>query len=169
MKSIQKRLIGFFALLIGSVLLLLWLSVRAFPERAVAVAGVSVVLLFFFFKQWKRLRDAKLILDNRILAVPSAVIVNGQNRQEMVAEETVVSTFGILVGSEVFRWGCDGMHGVRLSAVGIDRSHITLNFGRENKTMCVKLLHGLINEQAVAEVKRQLWHETGVEAEIHDW
>jgi hypothetical protein len=40
----------------------------------------------------------RLISDNRILAVPSAVITRPESGETEELEETVVSTFGVLAG-----------------------------------------------------------------------
>ncbi|MPM93461.1 hypothetical protein SDC9_140598 [bioreactor metagenome] len=81
----------------------------------------------------------------------------------------MVSTFGILIGSEIYRWGLDGVHGVRLSAVQIDKERMYLIFGDKDQTMRVELLHGMPHKQTVVEAAQKLWHETGVRAEISDW
>lgn len=168
-KSIQKRLIIFSALFGVNTLLASWFLIKAISEGAVVAGVVSSILLFPLLKQRERFQSAKLICDNRILAVPSAILVKGQDGCQTAAEETIVSTFGILVGGEVYKWGCDGIHGVRLTAINIDHTNITLNFGNREQTLRVKLLHGLTDAQAVAKITRRLWRETGVEAEIVDW
>jgi hypothetical protein len=84
-------------------------------------------------------------------------------------EETVVSTFGILIGSEIYRWGLDGVHGVRLSAVQIDKERMYLIFGDAAQTMRVELLHGMTQKQAVLDAAQKLLRETGVTADITGW
>jgi len=84
-------------------------------------------------------------------------------------EETVVSTFGILIGSEIYRWGLDGVHGVRLHTAHIDQERMYLTFGDAAQTMRVELLHGMTQKQAVLDAAQKLWHETGVRAEITGW
>ncbi|HOR85891.1 MAG TPA: hypothetical protein PLL98_05320 [Bacillota bacterium] len=168
-KSIQKRLVIFSVLFVGGTLLTLWFAISVILEAVITMGVVSTFLLFFLIKQWSQLCNARLICENRILTVPSAIIAKGQDGHEIYTEETIVSTFGILLGDEVFRWGFDGLHGVRLNAIKVDRANITLEFGNREQKMRVKLLHGLTDEQAVAEIKRKLWHETGVKAEISDW
>lgn len=80
-----------------------------------------------------------------------------------------MSTSGILIGSKIYKWGCEGVDGVRLSAIEIDRAKIYLTFGDGAKTMRVELLHGMADEQAVMDVKQRLWHETGIIARISGW
>jgi hypothetical protein len=83
--------------------------------------------------------------------------------------ETVVSTFGILMGSKIYRWGLDGVHGVRLQAAQIDTERMYLAFGDAVQTMKVELLHGMTQKQAVLDVAQKLLHETGVRADITGW
>jgi hypothetical protein len=61
--------------------------------------------------------------------VPSALISMQGHQMKKDTEETVVSTFGMLIGSRIYRWGLDGVHGVRLSAVQIDKERMYLTFG----------------------------------------
>lgn len=84
-------------------------------------------------------------------------------------EETIVSTFGILIGSEIYRWGLDGVHGVRLHTAHIDQERMYLTFGDEVKTMRIELLHGMVQKQAVLNAAQKLLCETGVTANITGW
>ncbi len=168
MGFIRKRLVGLLALSAGGVLLTLFLALRGVSEGAVIVGAVGALLLFLSFKHWQTLSDARLICESSILSVPSAVIESSYDGKK-VTEETVVSTFGILVGGRVYKWGCDGVRGVKLSSVKIDRSHICLEFGSGSRNMCIKLPHGLADKQTVEGYKERLRYETGVEAEITDW
>ena len=66
---------------------------------AVLVFGVlSITSLVLLVRQSRQLYAATLIWDNRILAVPSALISMPDHLMKQGTEETVVSTFGILIG-----------------------------------------------------------------------
>lgn len=80
-----------------------------------------------------------------------------------------VAGFGLLLGNKVYRWGCDGVYGVRLREVQIDKEHICLSFGADGEMLRVELLHGLADRQSAMEIAQKIWHETGVRAEISDW
>jgi hypothetical protein len=84
-------------------------------------------------------------------------------------EKTVVSTFGILIGSEIYRWGLDGVHSVRLHTAQIDKERMYLTFGDSAQTMRVELLHGMTQKQAVLDAAQKLLRETGVTADITGW
>ena len=91
------------------------------------------------------------------------------NQMKKDTEETVVSTFGILTGREIYRWGIDGIHGVRLHTVHIDQERMCLTFGDTAQTMRIELLHGLTQKQEVMDTAQKLLHETGVQPDIIGW
>ena len=169
MKLIRKRRNGYALLFAASICLAVWLGVTSMLEVVFTFGAISLISLVLLVRQSRLLYDATLIWDNRILAVPSAVISMPGHQMKKDTEETVVSTFGILIGSEIYRWGLDGVHGVRLSAVQIDKERMYLTFGDKDQTMRVELLHGMLHKQTVVEATQKLWHETGVQAEISDW
>ena len=169
MKLIRKRRNEYVLLFTASISLAVWLGATFMLEAVFAFGAISLISLLLLLRQSRLLYDATLIWDNRILAVPSALISMPSRQMKKDTEETVVSTFGILIGSDIYRWGLDGVHGVRLSAVQIDKERMYLTFGDKDQTMRVELLHGMLHKQTVVEAAQKLWHETGVQAEISDW
>ena len=169
MKSIRKRRNGYALLFSASICLAVWLGATFMLEAVFAFGAISLIFLLLSVRQSRLLYDATLIWDNRILAVPSALISMPGRQMKKDTEETVVSTFGILIGSEIYRWGLDGVHGVRLGTVQIDKERMYLIFGDKDQTMRVDLLHGMTQKQAVLDAAQKLWHETGVRADISDW
>ena len=169
MKSIRKRRNEYVLLFTASISLAVWLGATFMLEAVFAFGAISLISLLLLLRQSRLLYDATLIWDNRILAVPSALISMPGRQMKNDAEETVVSTFGILIGSEIYRWGLDGVHGVRLGTVQIDKERMYLIFGDKDQTMRVDLLHGMTQKQAVLDAAQKLWHETGVRADISDW
>ena len=81
----------------------------------------------------------------------------------------MVSTFGVLIGSRIYKWGCDGVQGVRLRSIRIDRERMSLCFGDGEKAARIELLHGIPDLKTVMEVKQKLKHETGIEASVSGW
>ncbi len=169
MKLIHKRRNGYALLFVASICLAVWLGVTLMLEAVFVFGAISLVSLFLLVRQTRLLYDATLIWDNRILAVPYALISMPGRQMKKDTEETVVSTFGILIGSEIYRWGLDGVHGVRLHTAHIDQEWMYLTFGDEAQTMRVELLHGMTQKQAVLDAAQKLFHETGVTAEITGW
>ena len=125
MKSIRKRRNGYVLLFAASICLAVWSGMAFSLEAALAFGAISLISLLLLLRQSRLLYEATLIWDNRILAVPSALISMPSRQMKKDTGETVVSTFGVLIGSRIYRWGLDGVHGVRLSAVQIDKERIT--------------------------------------------
>ena len=169
MKLIRKRRNRYALSLAASICLAVWLGVTSMLEVVFAFGAISLISLLLLVRQSRLLYDATLIWDNRILAVPSALISMPGRQMKKDTEETVVSTFGILIGSEIYRWGLDGVHGVRLHTAHIDQERMYLTFGDAAQTMRVELLHGMTQKQALLDAAQKLLHETGVMAEISDW
>jgi hypothetical protein len=169
MKLIRKRRNGYALLFAASICLAVWLGATFMLEVVFAFGAISLISLLLLVRQSRLLYDATLIWDNRILAVPSALISMPGRQMKKDTEETVVSTFGILIGSEIYRWGLDGVHGVRLHTAHIDQERMYLTFGDATQTMRVELLHCMLHKQTVVEAAQKLWHETGVIADITGW
>ncbi|MDD4495133.1 MAG: hypothetical protein PHV32_12475 [Eubacteriales bacterium] len=169
MKTI-KILRNFFALLFALCLLLTgWFVFSNMPYSSLASGIASALCMILFGFQGNLLFKVRLILDNRILTVPSAVIVQEESNNEHTVDETVVSTFGALVGDSVYKWGCDGINGARLISIEIDKLRIALTFGSKVQTLKLELLHGLDNTEKVSQVKQKFLHETGIEATVSGW
>ena len=169
MKLIRKWRNGYALLLAASICLAVWFGVTSMLEVVFTFGAISLISLVLLVRQSRLLYDATLIWDNRILAVPSALISMPGRQMKKDTEETVVSTFGILIGSEIYRWGLDGVHGVRLHTAHIDQERMYLTFGDATQTMRVELLHCMLHKQTVVEAAQKLWHETGVIADITGW
>ena len=169
MKLIRKRRDGYALLFTVSLCLAVWLGAIFMLEAAFVFGTISVASLLLLVRQSRLLYDAMLILDNCILEVPSAFISMTGCQMKKNTEETVVSTFGILIGSKIYRWGLDGVHGVRLHVAQIDKEQMYLTFGDMVQTMQVELLHGMTRKQEVLDAVQKLWHETGVKAGISGW
>ncbi|MDD4295635.1 MAG: hypothetical protein PHC69_01595 [Ruminiclostridium sp.] len=169
MKLIRKRRNRYALLFAASICLAVWLGATFMLEAIFAFGAISAISLLLLVRESRLLYDATLIWDNRILAVPSALISMPGYQMKKDTEETVVSTFGILIGSEIYRWGLNGVHGVRLHTAHIDQEWMYLTFGDVAQTMRVDLLHGMTQKQAVLDAAQKLLRETGVTADITGW
>jgi hypothetical protein len=92
----------------ASICLAVWLGIAFMSKAAFVFGAISAISLLLLVGQSRLLYHATLIWDNRILAVPSALISTVGRQRKNYAEETVVSTFGILIGSKIYRWGSTG-------------------------------------------------------------
>lgn len=138
-------------------------------ELAIVFCIADVAIFIFLYSRNQLFQDATLICNNQILCVPSAVITAENCTDKIMLNETVVSTFGLLIGSKVYKWGCGGISGSRLKQIKLDKERIWLTFGTDDETRCIELLHGMTNKQSIVEITQKLRHETGVTAKIIDW
>ena len=74
MKLIRKRRNGYALLFAASICLAVWLGVTSMLEVVFAFGAISLISVLLLVRQSRLLYDATLIWDNRILAVPSALI-----------------------------------------------------------------------------------------------
>lgn len=169
MQAIRKRRIGYALLFVICSLATGWFAVKLMVEAAIIFAVISAVLLVFLIRESYLLYHANLIWNNCILAVPSAIISTSFSNEKREVEEIIVSTFGILIGNKIYKWGMNGISGVRLKTIEIDRSWIFLNFGDDDKTVRVELLHGMADTEEAMEIQQKFWRETGIEAVVRDW
>lgn len=166
MKAIRNRRSVYAALCAVGVLLLALFIALYMTTPALICGGLCVIPMILLYRQSRLLSAATLICDNRILTVPSYVVTAGKKPSQRRTEETVISTFGLLLGSKVYRWGCEGVYGVRLQAVRLDREQISLCFGDDDETVSVEMSHGMTDKESIAEVRQKLWHETGIRARV---
>ena len=101
MKLIRKRRNGYALLFAASICLAVWSGMAFSLEAALTFGAISLISLLLLLRQSRLLYDATLIWDNRILAVPSALISIPGRQIKKDTEETVVSTFGVLIGSRI--------------------------------------------------------------------
>ena len=147
----------------------MYFGAACFFEAAFAIGAIAFGSLLLALRQTLLLRDATLIRDNRIISVsppPGSIPVKKNNND---TEETVGSTFGVLIGSKIYRWGLSGVHGVRLNCACIDKERIYLTFGDAIRTIRLEVLHGMTQNQTVLDAAQKLWYETGISAGITGW
>lgn len=133
MKKIKNRRNLYAALSVTVMLLTVLLLITQKTEVAIICAGLTAAALFLLYRQSRLLRAAIVIYDSRILTVPSSIVTLENQPEQKQAEETIVSTFGLLLGNKVYQWGCEGVYGVRLREVQIDKEHICLSFGADGE------------------------------------
>ena len=168
MKEFRKRRDCYAVFFVIGIVLTLIFAMNLMLVAAFISGMGSFILFIILVRQHLLLRDANLIWDNPILTVSSSIIIKSEGKK-WEAEKTIFSTFGILMGSRIYKWGSEGVHGVRLKSILIDRERIHLTFGDLKKTICVEMLHGMADKQAVLDVQKRLLYETGVSAMISGW
>ena len=168
MKAIKKRRNRYAMLSVAFILLTVLFSVTRKTAAATFCGALSTAALILLYRQSRLLGAAMVICDSRILTVPPSAVTaaNGPNPKQA---EDIVSTFGLLLGSRVYPWGCEGVYGVRLREVQIDSERICLSFGKKGDMLRVELLHGLTDDQSARKIAQKIWQETGVRAVVNGW
>lgn len=103
MKLIRKRRNRYILSLAASICLAVWLGATFMLKAAFAFGAISAISLMLLVRQSHLLNDAMLIWENRIIAVPSVLISMPGRQMKKDYEETVVSTFGILISGDIYR------------------------------------------------------------------
>lgn len=176
MKAIRKR-VCFLALATGLGVLV---SVLIFFEEAtfrqlytklflVAVL-MTLLLLSFLIRANRKLKIAKLIIENQILHIQPARMEVGECGETDVSLpidgiEAFISCFGILLDSKVIKFNLDDIH---LKAVEIGREFICLTYGTDEQTQKIRILHETIGNQKLQSIIKRFHYETGVVPVITD-
>ncbi len=169
MESINK-IRNYYALLFAiAAFLTLWFALQLIYQAAFIFGNISIVLLVYVIKQSRLLYDTKLICDNCIFKVPSATVSTSNSEVKTAVEEIVVSTFGLIIGNKLYKWGYHGAYGVKLKNIEIDRERVYLTFGDTSETLRVGLLHGITIKQEVVDIKQKFWRETGIDIVVNGW
>ncbi len=164
LRSIRRRYTYCALLLALSILCTVWLDPSEIGS-SILWSLVIVFLVGLFILQSQKLQTAKLIWDNRILAIPGAFLDKRSGAARAV-DEVVLSTFGMLSAGHVYEWGRRGLWGIRLKTMDINHKKMRLSFGNERQAMWFEFEHGIDTKQKILEVAQTLWQETGVKATI---
>ncbi len=132
----------------------------------ILLAGVviaSLVAAGFWLRGLSKLKIARLIAENPILHINTAVIsdLSGEAAQPENIENTevIVSYFGILLGEKIIKFNQDG---IRLKAVEIGNDFISFTYGTQKRTQNIRLLRPAIDPAELAEISERFRYETGI-------
>lgn len=170
MKAIRKRCLVFgaftgFFMLTNVVLLVFG---EATSEIRAQIILVSVVIAGgiaagFWIREFGKFKIARLIAENPILHIRTAVIsdLSGEESQpeEPESTEVFISYFGILLDAQIIKFNQDG---IRLRAVEIGRDFISFTYGMEKRTRNIRLLRPAIDPAAMEEICERFRYETGI-------
>ena len=117
------------------------------------------------FRECFRLKAAQLIIDNQILHINAAVILEGGagNRDAVGDIEVFISCFGILLNDKIIKFNQEG---IQLKSVEIDRDHISLTCGRSKRTRKIRLLHEKMDDEEMMRIVEKFRYETGIVPEV---
>ena len=170
MKAIRKRsyifvaFTGFFVLT-GAMLLFFGGATsenqaQIFLASLIIASGISAG---FWIRERRKLKIARLIAENPILHIRTAVIrdLSGETAQRSEPENTeiFISYFGVLLDEKTIKFNQDG---IRLRAVEIGNDFISFTYGTEKRTRYIRLLRPAIDPAAMEKICERFRYETGI-------
>ncbi|MPM16188.1 hypothetical protein SDC9_62564 [bioreactor metagenome] len=170
MKTIKRKnfvlaaLTGF-GILTGSMLLIFGGALSEIRAQILLAGTViaSVVAAGFWLRGLSKLKIARLITENPILHINTAVIsdLSGETAQPENIENTevIVSYFGILLGEKIIKFNQDG---IRLRTVEIGADFISFTCGTEKRTQIIRLLRPAIDPATLEQISERFRYETGI-------
>ncbi len=127
----------------------------------------TMFLAVLSIREYKKLKTAELIIENRILHIQPAVIEAGDSSRPLSAGviEVYISGFGMLLDSTVIKFNLDG---VCLKGVEIGRECLCLAYGTNLNTQKARILHGAIEGREMQAIVEKFRFETGIVPIITD-
>jgi hypothetical protein len=131
------------------------------PSASVMIA--STVAAGFWLRGLSKLKIARLIAENPILHIRTAIIndLSGETTQQPEPENTevIVSYFGILLDSKIIKFN---QAGIRLRAVEMGYDFISFTCGTEKRTQNIRLLRPAIDPEELDKIAEKFRYETGI-------
>lgn len=129
----------------------------------VNVIIMSVILVVFLIRELGKLKIVRLIAENQILHINTAVIsdITGETSQSKDSEytEVIISYFGILLDEKTIKFNQDG---IRLRSVEIGNDFISFTYGTEKRARKIRILRPDIDQATIAEISEKFRYETGI-------
>ncbi len=150
MSAIRKRCVVFaaftgFFILIGSMLLVFR---EAVSEIGAQILLVSIIIAGgiatgFWIREFGKLKIARLIAENPILHIRTAVISDISSEaaqpEDIENTEVFISYFGILLDVKIIKFNQDG---IRLRTVEMGNDFISFTYGTEKRTRNIRFCVG---------------------------
>jgi hypothetical protein len=131
------------------------------PLASVMIA--SAVAAGFWLRGLSKLKIARLIAENPILHISTAVIsdisAEAMQSENIENTEVIVSYFGILLDEKIIKFNQDG---IRLRTVEIGADFISFTCGTEKRTQNIRLLRPAINPEELDKIAEKFRYETGI-------
>ncbi|NLB81042.1 MAG: hypothetical protein GX800_05420 [Clostridiaceae bacterium] len=125
--------------------------------------AAGIILIRFLFKDINNLKIARLIRENFILKVKTAVIsqISGKEFPDKHIEdsEIFVSYFGILFNDKIVKFNQDG---IRLTAMDIGNDFISFTYGNDKQMQNMRIVRPDIEPEAMDEMINKFRFETGI-------
>lgn len=167
MKAIKRKnfllaALTCFGILTG-VMLLSFGGAMSEIRAQILLAGVviaSAVAAGFWLRELSKLKIARLIAENPILHIRTAVISDlSAEAEQSENTEVIVSYFGILLDEKVIKFNQDG---IRIRDVEIGGDFISFTYGTEKRTQNIRLLRPAIDSAELDKIAEKFRYETGI-------
>lgn len=124
---------------------------------------VSNLFILFLIMEFEAYRIAKLIIENKIMHIAVASIMQKSYDESSFTLiggfEVFISCFGVLLGSRVIKFNIDG---VELKKVEIGKNFIYIAYGTSKRIRTIKLLHCGVDKSELQDILEGFRYETGV-------
>lgn len=172
MNTIIRRIIINISIL--CLLTAAWTQFFAFADRSfdvqilvitILIIAAGVILIYLLLKDIKNLKIARLIRENFILKVKTAVISEIAEKEishkpiHIDDTEIFVSYFGILFNGKIVKFNQEG---VRLTAMDIGNDFISFTYGNDKQMQNLRIVRPDIEPEAMDEMINKFRFETGI-------
>ena len=172
MNTIIRRIIIY--ILIICLLTAVWTQLFAFQVESfdaktaviiIFTIAAGIILIRLLFKDINNLKIARLIRENFILKVKTAVISELSEKEiphkPMHIDDTdiFVSYFGILFNDKILKFNQDG---IRLTAMDIGNDFISFTYGNDKQMQNMRIVRPDIEPEAMDEMINKFRFETGI-------
>lgn len=126
-------------------------------------ALASGCMACLWVREYRKLKTARLIVENEILHIRPVVISSNAgdtaNAGDVKNIEVFVSYFGILFDSKIIKFN---QNGILLKAVEIGRDFISLSYGTDKRVQNTRLLRAAISSGELEKIVERFRYETGI-------
>ena len=172
MNAIRKRIIIYISIicfLIAAWAQLFSLQGGNFNAQTCVITIITVargiIPIYLLFKDINNLKIARLIKENFILKVKTAVISEISEKEipykpiNIEDTEIFVSYFGILFNGKIAKFNQDG---IRLTAMDIGNDYISFTYGNEKQMKNIRIVRPDIEPDAMSEMINKFRFEMGI-------
>lgn len=127
----------------------------------------TALCIVFLIRRYRDYTAAKRIIENQIFTVCPVQICQTKSEENFPhceeALECILSPFGILFGEQVCKFGYDN---IRLYALEISRTSITIEFGSRKKSQKAVFLHEKLEQHEISQLVGKIEFEMGIKPKL---
>jgi hypothetical protein len=127
------------------------------------VLFTSMIAAVLCIRETIKLKTARLIVENQILHIRPAVIINAACARSESGNpngiDIFISYFGILLDSRIIKFNQDG---IRLMSVEMGHDYISFMYGTEKWAQNMRLLRTAVDPSQLDQIVEKFRYETGI-------